>query len=352
MKIIKFLVLVVVIINIVGCATTSQIQYQMGCGNFISGNINSAISNYEQAIDAEPQNTFYANSLVIAYLTDGQKEKALRLSQKLVEEMPDDGFAYVSLGIANLGYKKYNEAVKLIEKGIEINWKNPKGYADNLKKIAPLWLGIAYMLNEDFKGAENTFKENLQQSFADKAMDYTALTIINYKLSKSEEIFNCIIRIFEMSGWTVESSGKISENPRKLVPKKGNIQNISMVIVLHMYMGEYDKAYELAKTLVQVDEYAGALMCGLVEIGKLKGDEALVNLKIAAKQQPYWLMALWILAMNDAANGDFDGYLKNFYKVITIINRLGLQSQRDTWQEAQQISNTLQISRQLQSYMR
>ena len=151
-----------------------------------------------------------------------------------------------------------------------------------------------------------------------------------------------------MSGWSAESSSAITKNPKKLEPKKSNVENISKVIVLHMYLKEYDKAQELAQALVKADEYAGALMLGLVEIGQLKKDEAIANFKTAAKQTPYCMMAIWLLAMNDAADGDFDNFLKHLYSVTTIAST----PQRDYWQEAQQISNTLRISQQLQQYIR
>ena len=115
-----------VLINLIGCATTGQFRYQMGHQNFAAGNIGSAILDYEQAFKAEPQNTFYAGNLVIAYLINGQKDKAMRLSQQLVKDFPNDGFAYVSLGVAKLDSKEYREAINLMIKGIEINKKNPK----------------------------------------------------------------------------------------------------------------------------------------------------------------------------------------------------------------------------------
>lgn len=346
MKIAKIFLAIMLLINLIGCATAGQFRYQMGHQNFAAGNIGSAISDYEQAFKAEPQNTFFGGNLVIAYLINGQKDKALQVSEQLVKDFPNDGFAYVSSGISKLGFKEYGEAINLMNKGIEVNRKNPKEYTDNLNRTAPLWLGVAYILNGNFKEAGKTFEENLQQPFADKIMDYTGLIITNYRLSNTEGVFNNIIRIFEMSGWSAESASAIAKNPKKLEPKKANVENISKVIVLHMYLKEYDKAQELAQALVNADEYAGALMLGLVEIGQLKKDEAIANFKIAAKQKPYCMMAIWLLAMNDAADGDFDSFLKHLYSVTTIA---ASTPQRDPWQEAQQISNTLAISRYLSS---
>jgi len=345
MKVAKFLTTAIVLISIIGCATTGQFRYQMGHQSFAAGNIASAISDYEQAFKAEPQNTFYAGNLVIAYLINGQKDKAMQLSQQVMKDFPDDGFAYVSSGIAKLGSKEYREAINLMIKGIDVNKKNPKEYSNNLERTAPLWLGVAYLLNNNFDEAKGVFEDNLKQPFADKIMDYTGLIVANYKLSNSEEVFNNIIHVFEISGWTAESASKIAKNPKNLEPKKANIENISKVIVLHMYLKEYDKAKDLAQSLVKADEYAGALMMGLVQIGQLKRDDAIDNFKIAAKQKPYCLMAIWLLAMDNATTGDFDAFMKNLYSVTTIAST----PQRDYWQEAQQISNTLAISRYISS---
>jgi tetratricopeptide (TPR) repeat protein len=269
----------------------------------------------------------------------------MQLAQQLVKDFPDDGFAYVSLGIAKLGSKEYRDSMTLMTKGIEINKKNLKEYSSNLERITPLWLGVAYLLNNDFDESKRVFEDNLKQPFAEKIMDYTGLVIANYKLSNSEEVFNNIIRIFELSGWTAESASKIAKNPKNMEPNKYNVNNISKVIVLNMHSKEYDRATELAKSLTTVDEYAGALMLGLVEIGQLKRDEAVNNFKIASKQRPYNIMAIWLLAMDNAALGDFDSFLKNLYSAVTI----GSTPERDPWQEAQQISNTLAISRYISS---
>lgn len=345
MKIAKILVTIIAIFTLTGCATTGQFQYQMGHQSFVSGNIGNAISNYEQALKAEPNNTFYAGNLVIAYLINGQKDKAIQISQDLPKDFPDDGFAYVSLGIAKLGYKEYGEAIDLMTKGIDINKKNPKAYSSNLERTAPLWLSIAYLLNSNFNEAKQVFEDNLKQPFADKIMDYTGLIIASYKLSNNEETFNNIIHVFEVSGWTAESANKIAENAKKTELKKANVENISKVIVLDMYLKEYDKAKDLAQSLVGLDEYAGALMLGLVEIGQLKRDDAIVNFKIAAKQRPYCMMAIWLLAMDNATTGDFDAFMKNLYNVTTIASA----PQTNPWDEAQRISDTLAISRYISS---
>lgn len=343
MKIVKSLAVAIILINLMGCATTGQFRYQMGQQDFLAGNVSNAISNYKEAFSSDPQNAFYAANLVIAYLIDGQKEKATQLSQQLMKDFPNDGFAYVSSGISKLGSKEYKAAIDLMIEGIEVNKKNPKEYSSNLERIAPLWLGVAHLLNNDFAEAKKVFEDNLKQPFADKVMDYTALIIANYKLSNSEEAFNNIIHIFEISGWTAEAANKITQNPKKLEPKWSNIENISKVVVLDMYLKEYDKAKDLAQTLVKADKHAGSLMVGLVEIGQLKRTDAIANFKIAAEKRPYCLMAIWLLAMDNASEGDFDAFLKNLYKATTIAST----PQRDPWQEAQDISNTLAISRYL-----
>jgi len=347
MRAINFAIIGLVLVALMGCATAGQFRYQMGHQSFASGNIKSAISDYEKAFEAEPQNTFYAGNLVIAYLINGQKDKATQLSQQLVKNFPNDGFAYVSLGISKLSSKEYREAINLMTKGIEVNKKNPKEYSSNLEKTAPLWLGVAYLLNKNVNEAKEVFEDNLKQPFADKIMDYTGLITANYKLSNTNEVFGNIIHIFEMSGWSAESASRIAKKPKNLKAKRYNIDNISKVIVLHIYLKEYDKARELAQTLVSVNEYAGALMLGLVDIGELKRDQAMTNFEIASKEKPYNMMAIWLLAMDKASNGHFDNFLKDLYEVTTIARI----PQRDHWQEAQQMSNTLAISRQIQAAM-
>jgi len=110
-----------------------------------------ALSFYQKAVELNPTEPAFLNSLGSAYFKEGDFEKAEFYFRKAIEVGPYYTWAISNLGLIYLRQKKYNLAEKYLKQALEINEKN----TDSLN-----WLAIIY----HNRGQDEKAKEFLEKS--------------------------------------------------------------------------------------------------------------------------------------------------------------------------------------------
>jgi tetratricopeptide (TPR) repeat protein len=87
------------------------------------------LSDFDEAVKADPENTQAWQGRALAYLEKGESEKAIADLTKLVEKDADNPAAIAALAEALTNLKKYDEAIKQCDKVIELSPKSTLGYS-------------------------------------------------------------------------------------------------------------------------------------------------------------------------------------------------------------------------------
>ncbi|GMJ15012.1 Hop2 [Hibiscus trionum] len=95
-----------------------------GNAAFSSGDFNSAIKHFTEAINLAPTNHVLYSNRSAAYASLNQYDAALSDAKKTVELKPDWSKGYSRLGAAHLGLHQYQDAISAYKKGLEIDPNN------------------------------------------------------------------------------------------------------------------------------------------------------------------------------------------------------------------------------------
>jgi tetratricopeptide (TPR) repeat protein len=109
----------------------AEAHYQMGyVQHLMKGNVAAAIASYEKAVAAEPGNLMYRASLGAALAAAQQSDRAIAELTKVTGDAsytrPE---AWISLGQAYVGAKKYKEAVPVLEKATSLAPNSDQAWA-------------------------------------------------------------------------------------------------------------------------------------------------------------------------------------------------------------------------------
>ncbi|KAE8658494.1 Hsp70-Hsp90 organizing protein 1 [Hibiscus syriacus] len=95
-----------------------------GNAAFSSGDFNTAVKHFTDAINLSPTNHVLYSNRSAAYASLHQYDVALSDAKKTVDLKPDWSKGYSRLGAAHLGLHQYQEAVSAYKKGLEIDPNN------------------------------------------------------------------------------------------------------------------------------------------------------------------------------------------------------------------------------------
>jgi stress-induced-phosphoprotein 1 len=95
-----------------------------GNAAFSSGDFNSAVNHFTDAINLTPTNHVLFSNRSAAHASLNHYDEALSDAKKTVELKPDWGKGYSRLGAAHLGLNQFDEAVEAYSKGLEIDPSN------------------------------------------------------------------------------------------------------------------------------------------------------------------------------------------------------------------------------------
>jgi tetratricopeptide (TPR) repeat protein len=103
-------------------------SYEMAYGNYAAGNYKKAIKILEDILDAPDGSDLYYQLLGNAYDNDGNGKKATKVYEAGLAKYPNSGKLYLESGIQQLGFKEFNTALTLFEKGIDVEPDFPSNY--------------------------------------------------------------------------------------------------------------------------------------------------------------------------------------------------------------------------------
>ncbi|KAE8730707.1 hypothetical protein F3Y22_tig00002890pilonHSYRG00035 [Hibiscus syriacus] len=95
-----------------------------GNAAFSSGDFNTAIKHFTEAINLAPTNHVLYSNRSAAYASLHQYDVALSDAKKTVELKPDRSKGCSRLGAAHLGLHQYQDAISAYKKGLEIDPNN------------------------------------------------------------------------------------------------------------------------------------------------------------------------------------------------------------------------------------
>ncbi|OMP02194.1 Tetratricopeptide TPR-1 [Corchorus capsularis] len=95
-----------------------------GNAAFSSGDFNTAIKHFTEAINLAPTNHVLYSNRSAAYASLHQYDAALSDAKKTVELKPDWSKGYSRLGAAHIGLHQYQDAISAYKKGLEIDPNN------------------------------------------------------------------------------------------------------------------------------------------------------------------------------------------------------------------------------------
>jgi tetratricopeptide (TPR) repeat protein len=101
---------------------SAEAHYQLGyVHHVLKGNAGAAVPPYEKAAAAEPGNPAYRTSLGAALVAAKDYGRAVAELQKVIESPGyDRADAWIYLGQAHLGAKRYKEAITALDKAVTI----------------------------------------------------------------------------------------------------------------------------------------------------------------------------------------------------------------------------------------
>jgi tetratricopeptide (TPR) repeat protein len=131
----------------------SPVQYLLGLINAGTGKYESAIKNFENALQLDPKFTNAYLGIAGAYNAMGENRKAVETYQKIIDQKPDFWMGYKDLGIHYLTLGEIDNAITNFKKVTEITPQNSTAYSN---------LGIAYYYKGDTEEAKLMFVKSLE----------------------------------------------------------------------------------------------------------------------------------------------------------------------------------------------
>jgi tetratricopeptide (TPR) repeat protein len=107
--------------------------------------IDKNVSELEEAIRKDPQNTDMRLALAEAYLRAENYDAAIVQAQEVIKISPDKDGAFFILGLAHTSMKRFDQAILPLTKYIEIREKSEMANVDQTLETALYFLGESYL---------------------------------------------------------------------------------------------------------------------------------------------------------------------------------------------------------------
>jgi tetratricopeptide (TPR) repeat protein len=159
---------------------SAEIHYNLGVQAQQSGNVQEALSEYQRAVELDPENADAQNALgLVLHLSFRRPAEAIRAYQKAIEVRPNFSEAKTNLANVHLDQGQYDEAIKLYEQVLN-DMLYPTPY------IAQGNLGWAYYKKGDTDKALENIKAavTLNPSFC---LGFKNLGLIYEQTGKTDE---------------------------------------------------------------------------------------------------------------------------------------------------------------------
>jgi len=95
-------------------------HYYLGVAYFLSGDRESAISEYRKAVELDPTNYPALFNLGMLYHIEGRYDEAIEFYRRAIKISPDSAEAYIKLGMAYASKGMNDEAVEAYKEAIKI----------------------------------------------------------------------------------------------------------------------------------------------------------------------------------------------------------------------------------------
>lgn len=129
-----------------------SIRYSLAKIEYLQGNFDYAISNYQHILTQQPNDAQALYDLALAYSAQKNYTVAKEHMVKAIQLRPNDFNFYFTLGSINMYQNNYQEAAYTYQKAIHINAQNPDAYVS---------LGLATAHMGDLKQARQAFETAL-----------------------------------------------------------------------------------------------------------------------------------------------------------------------------------------------
>jgi len=124
--------------------TETAIIYFRGLNYAFKEQYSEAITEYDKAIEVDPQNAYAFYSRGTAYGRKGQYDEAISDFSKAIEINPRDAWAYGNRGNAYADKGLHNQAISDFNRAIEINPRDAKAYNNR---------GVAFFHKREYEKA-------------------------------------------------------------------------------------------------------------------------------------------------------------------------------------------------------
>ena len=232
-------------------------------------------------ISQEAKNDDYTNSLLIKlariYIKTDRLNKAEDILEKTNEYYSEEkdfknlAYSYYWTGIAYREKKKHRDAVLILNKSIEENYKLKRKKDLSLISRALSTMAQIYRINENYKAAKETIKEATEIALKSKdeyviAMAYWEYGFLFHRIGEYEDS----IKYYSLA----------SPIYKKLGYEKLSLQVNNNIASLYHYKREYDKAIKLTKDVIKISKdknYNKELAYAYLKGAKAKRDKNLLN---------------------------------------------------------------------------
>jgi len=193
--------------SVVAAADVNELIFQ-GADYHYKGNLDKAVSRFEQAVQLDPENEYAHNQLGILYGKKGKFDKAFREFLTVAKIDRQNTFALLWLGILHLREGEMNQAFERFNKIIQIDQNNADGY---------YFLGTIYnfrrnpvMAIEYLKKASNADSGEADTHFRLAKAFHNADMIANALLeyNRALEIKPSYTKALNEIGWIYYNTGK------------------------------------------------------------------------------------------------------------------------------------------------
>ncbi len=233
------------------------------------------------SIAQEAKNDNYINTLLVKlariYIKTDRLNKAEELLNKVnkyyikEKEYKKLAYSYYWTAIALREKKKYQEAILILNKSLEENYKLERKKDLSLIARALTTIAQIYRFIENYKGADEINKEAINIAIKSKdeyviAMSYWEYGFLLHRVGdyeKSISYYEKAAPIYKVLGY-----------------EKLSLQINNNLASLHHYLGDYDKAIALTKKVVKISKEKGydeELAYSYLKGAKAKRDKDLLN---------------------------------------------------------------------------
>jgi tetratricopeptide (TPR) repeat protein len=147
-----------------------EAYYNRGIAHGVLGNYKQAISDFDRAIEINPNYAKAYNNRGNAYAGLGNYKQAISDYDRAIEINPNYEYAYNNRGIAYACLGNYKQAISDYNKAIEINPNYAKAY--NNRSVAYVSLGNQKQAIEDIKTAARLGLKEAQDLLTSKKIDW------------------------------------------------------------------------------------------------------------------------------------------------------------------------------------